>query len=434
MLLCIINTQATAQFMHNGNKTGSLILDHSPVDIQHIPGKTDSLWVILDESATPLWSNNIQDNYILVDPEESTTYTLYVLVDADTVEFLDFYVSVDDIIDFEFDTVCLGSTTTFNNTSIILSDTISSILWDLDGDTQFNDGEGETVVYTYQYSGTYLVGMRVYFTNGTFKVTYNAVDVGDFPVVNFSWEGVCFGNLTYFTSESTVSVGIIDSYHWDFGDGNTDHFKEAQNTFAETGNHEVWLKVTSSIGCADSISKTVEILETPDIELETSSGTVINNQDTVYFTQGQTITILIMNYDDFDSIYWFNDDQADQIILAEEGSYYVEAVTEDCFIRKEFYASWGGNPPEPSNNDIMNLFTPNGDGYNDLWIVNDPNLVFPINVNVYNRSGKQVYSSDNYGNNWDGQYNGNPLPQATYYYIIVDNNNTTYKGAVTIIR
>jgi len=90
--------------------------------------------------------------------------------------------------------------------------------------------------------------------------------------------------------------------------------------------------------------------------------------------------------------------------------------------------------PPPVGNKIMNLFTPNGDGYNDLWQINDPLIISPAKVNVYNRSGKQIYSSSNYQNNWDGQFEGNPLPQATYYYIIEDASDQVFKGAITIIR
>ncbi len=106
----------------------------------------------------------------------------------------------------------------------------------------------------------------------------------------------------------------------------------------------------------------------------------------------------------------------------------------DCLTTQIFYTSYENNPNPPDDDVIMNLFTPNGDGYNDLWIVNDPNIIPPFKVNVYNRSGNQVYSSNNYQNTWDGQYNENPLPQATYYYIIEDAAKIIFKGAITIIR
>ncbi|MAQ47428.1 MAG: hypothetical protein CMD27_00925 [Flavobacteriales bacterium] len=94
---------------------------------------------------------------------------------------------------------------------------------------------------------------------------------------------------------------------------------------------------------------------------------------------------------------------------------------------------------DPISNDclvIPSLFTPNGDGLNDIWeiggIENYPDAI----IHIYNRWGQVVFkSTSNYiGNEWDGTYNSNPLPFAVYYYTIdpVNENGKTYNGGVTI--
>ncbi len=89
---------------------------------------------------------------------------------------------------------------------------------------------------------------------------------------------------------------------------------------------------------------------------------------------------------------------------------------------------------------VMDAFTPNGDGQNDRWIVtnNGGNCVERVYVNVFNRYGSLVYKNDNYQNNWDGTYNGKPIPDATYYYVInyrlISGQTVTLKGDVTILR
>ena len=95
--------------------------------------------------------------------------------------------------------------------------------------------------------------------------------------------------------------------------------------------------------------------------------------------------------------------------------------------------AFGGGGGETTN-DIMSLFTPNGDGYNDRWIVNDPGITFPIKLSVYNRYGNKVYESNDYQNNWTGTYNNATLPQATYYYVIEDALGVIFKGPITILR
>jgi len=84
---------------------------------------------------------------------------------------------------------------------------------------------------------------------------------------------------------------------------------------------------------------------------------------------------------------------------------------------------------------IPNLFTPNGDGLNDLFVIRNLLQYQGRELMVINRWGNQVYKSNNYNNDWDG----GSLAEGTYYYILrVRNGNNgewqTHKGAVAIIR
>lgn len=81
-------------------------------------------------------------------------------------------------------------------------------------------------------------------------------------------------------------------------------------------------------------------------------------------------------------------------------------------------------------------FTPNADGVNDTWDIQNINFYLNCTVNIYNRYGEKVYSSIGYGVPWDGTYKGKYLPAGPYYYVIDLNegNNNVYSGCVTIIR
>jgi gliding motility-associated-like protein len=86
------------------------------------------------------------------------------------------------------------------------------------------------------------------------------------------------------------------------------------------------------------------------------------------------------------------------------------------------------------NGMISSFFTPNGDGINDTWYIQNIQS-FPGNeVFVYNIYGQQVYSKKDYANDWKGTYNGADLPDGTYYYILKLSNNTTRRGSVDILR
>ena len=88
----------------------------------------------------------------------------------------------------------------------------------------------------------------------------------------------------------------------------------------------------------------------------------------------------------------------------------------------------------PTFNNIMSLFTPNNDGVNDFWYIPDLEQYGKLQVTVYNRYGQAVYRSDGYKNDWDGTWNGYPLPSATYYYIIKSSLKGIIKGVVNIVR
>ena len=89
-----------------------------------------------------------------------------------------------------------------------------------------------------------------------------------------------------------------------------------------------------------------------------------------------------------------------------------------------------------THRDIMNLFTPNGDGINDYWEIPIPemNTWGKCDVRIFNRWGKLVFAQDNYDNLWDGTSNGNPLPEGPYYYVIKTQNAGTIKGTVNLVR
>lgn len=88
--------------------------------------------------------------------------------------------------------------------------------------------------------------------------------------------------------------------------------------------------------------------------------------------------------------------------------------------------------------DIVDLFSPNGDGINDTWVVPFLDQYPDAEVSIYNRWGELLYESKNgYVDPWDGTYNGTNLPIGTYYYVILLNHPDSEEpitGPVTIVR
>ena len=91
------------------------------------------------------------------------------------------------------------------------------------------------------------------------------------------------------------------------------------------------------------------------------------------------------------------------------------------------------NTSEGAGPEATNLITPNGDGINDTWVIrnSEPNTA----VRIIDGNGRQVYSTSNYTNDWNGTFKGAALPQGTYYYFIENNNEKgAIRGYISIVR
>ncbi len=88
-------------------------------------------------------------------------------------------------------------------------------------------------------------------------------------------------------------------------------------------------------------------------------------------------------------------------------------------------------------------FTPNGDGYNDYFVIKGLSD-FPDNeLTIFNRWGEIVYQAEDYKNNWDGKATRSTLlsggsdylPNDTYYYVFVTKaNNKSFSGYIYLTK
>ncbi|RZM10051.1 MAG: T9SS type B sorting domain-containing protein, partial [Pedobacter sp.] len=74
-----------------------------------------------------------------------------------------------------------------------------------------------------------------------------------------------------------------------------------------------------------------------------------------------------------------------------------------------------------------NILTPNGDGKNDFWIVENLDMYPNNEVKIFDRAGRMLYSKKSYDNSWDAMLNGSPLAEDTYFYVIDFGKGTSVK-------
>lgn len=312
--------------------------------------------------------------------------------------------------------ICFVEKSAFVNTS----NNATRYIWGF-GDGGFSLSENPE--YQYINPGTYSVSLVAQNSFNCFDTAIVNAVVYENPVADFDFENVC---LDASFEPSDASIGNVISQVWYFGTEGTSASSAPSFNFANAGDFDVKLTVTSNDGCKDSILKLVSIYALPAI-------TMIG--DTT-ISKGNSIELWAMGGYDY---IWtpsedLNKNNKARVIATPlvETNYQVSVQNENgCLndssvtisVNEDFYF------------EIANLITPDGNGLNDVWMVKNIETYNNCTVQVFDEFGRRVYESSNYMNNWDGMLNGKELPEATYYYVIDCNNGERlYKGAVTILR
>ena len=182
--------------------------------------------------------------------------------------------------------------------------------------------------------------------------------------------------------------------------------------------------VTDANGCTDTTS--VNIREVSPIEISIA---VIHEIE--FWENGEATVVPAGSYVPY--TYEWSNGQTDPIATGlSAGTYYI-TVTDDngCSV-----SDTATIKRLLSDITIPTAFTPDGDGVNDVWEIDNIHLYPNSTVDVYNRWGGLLFTSDGYQVPWDGTArNGNPLPIGAYYYVIdLGNEDNPFTGAVTIIK
>jgi PKD repeat protein len=167
---------------------------------------------------------------------------------------------------FTADTVCLGSLTTFTDTSHATG-TITLWYW------QFGDGQTSNIknpTHQYATSGVFNVSLTVTTNEGCANtVTRSILVLGD-PVASFTNTApTCAGDSVYFTDLSTTPHGLINKWVWNFGDGTpivTINLPSSPNVghyYTNGGTYNVTLTITTSDNCTASKTSSVQVESAP---------------------------------------------------------------------------------------------------------------------------------------------------------------------------
>lgn len=84
--------------------------------------------------------------------------------------------------------------------------------------------------------------------------------------------------------------------------------------------------------------------------------------------------------------------------------------------------------------DYPRFFTPNGDGFNDVWEIENLKLFPNAVISIFDRYGKLLKQLNAVSSSWNGTYNGHELLTSDYWFSIDFGNGKIIKGHFTLKR
>ncbi len=86
--------------------------------------------------------------------------------------------------------------------------------------------------------------------------------------------------------------------------------------------------------------------------------------------------------------------------------------------------------PEP-----MKSFSPNNDGIDDVWVIENIEFNQDCKLVIYDRRGKAILEKKPYANDWNGRVQGNEIQQGVYYYVFIcDDASKNQNGSILLFR
>lgn len=328
-------------------------------------------------------------------------------------------------VNFIVNNLCTGSLATYYNTTTISSGSIAQFMWDFDNNGTTDNNTNDTATFNCGGSAhTYYSKLTCISDKGCSAFAVKTMQVYATPVASFSVMDTCLKDNTVFTNSTTITSP--DFYLWNFGDGTqTSTSGDANHVYAFSGTYNVSLIAVSLQGCRDtSAAMAVNINSLPMVTIRA------RNNDTTFFDGGSAT----LGASGANTYLWSTSATTDSITVTQTGSYSVVGTNTKGCVSSAFIDIIKETIPD-SVSVSSNILTPNGDGINDMLMINNVAAYQSCKVSVYNMWNVLIYSKDGYDNTngWDGTYSGKVVPDGAYYYIITCDDKPVLTGNINVL-
>ncbi len=198
----------------------------------------------------------------------------------------------------------------------------------------------------------------------------------------------------------------------------------------------------SDANCTGDIEGSANVESTFSVEVDAKPPTCFNSSDgSIELTHVEAVAPFTIEW----GVPSGNDLLLDNL---PEGNYTLQIIDADGCIYKQNYdlIALSDNSIECTNIFIPNVFSPNGDGINDVFTIfldSNSEVESVLSLQVYNRWGNLVYEQNNFvpdngRSGWQGDYRGEPLNADVFVYKLIvsyrDGTNQLLSGDVSLLR
>ena len=238
---------------------------------------------------------------------------------------------------------------------------------------------------------------------------------------------ICIGDSTLVRAVNLNPAVSISSYNW-----NINNFDTAE--FIDKPSLSTWyiVEVINSNGCIIKDSVFVTVSEYPIIDSIWASDTII--------FKGEKISLNVETNNNVSWIDFSNSNQTQVLIANETRCYHIEVFNDfNCVIRDSICIRVKDVFCDNKNLKIPTAFSPNGDGINDSYFIEDRDgIIRSFKIEIFNRLGQRVFYSLDRLKFWDGTFRNEKLsPQVFDFYIeleCIGEKRLFHKGNITLIR
>jgi gliding motility-associated-like protein len=184
------------------------------------------------------------------------------------------------IVSFTTNGGCLNSVSIFNESSTVTPGSITSYSWNF-GDG--NSANSQTANHTYTSYATFTPSLTITSDQGCVNTGTTNLTIFPLPTVSFSPSGACVSSAVQFTNTSSIPVGTISSFVWDFSDGSPQvNAMAPSHTYNMPGTYVVTVTATSNEGCVRTATNNLAIYPYPSVSITPINSSCINELVTIY--------------------------------------------------------------------------------------------------------------------------------------------------------